>query len=472
MAAGEGGGRGGPSVEFTPTWVAALVCTVIVLLSLVVERIIHALSKRLKKRNKRFLYKALKKVKEELLLLGFISLVLARLQDEIVNICIPIKWAVTGLPCKVKNSAVSDTISTIAHFSTSTRRHLLAETTHKSHCQKGKVPLISYHALHDLHILIFVLAVVHVVVCALTVLFGAAKISQWRQWENSILDKISNVDQEGNIINVKNDEFIKNRFMGIHANKRIWLHSFAKHLYSSVSESDYAAMRMGFVQVHCRDNPSFNFYEYMMHAFEADFAKVVSISGYAWVIVIISMLLNLAGWHMYFWIAFLPFIILLIVGTKLEQVITLLATEVVRRQSDGTDDSKIQPSDHYFWFSKPRIVHLLIHIIISCNSFAIALFFWIHSRYGLQACSMDKVIFTIPRLIIVVFVQILSSYSTLPLYAIVTQMGSSYHKEAMKYSGVGSIRGGTVARFESAVVPEETIQSTGEVHESEMCTHP
>lgn len=51
-------------------------------------------------------------------------------------------------------------------------------------------------------------------------------------------------------------------------------------------------------------------------------------------------------------------------------------------------------------------------------------------------------------------------------------MGSSYHKEAMKYSGVGSIRGGTVARFESAVVPEETIQSTGEVHESEMCTHP
>ncbi|XP_057526220.1 MLO-like protein 15 [Amaranthus tricolor] len=315
MAAGEGGGRGGPSVEFTPTWVAALVCTVIVLLSLVVQRIIHVHSKRLKKKNKRFLYKALKKVKE----------VLARLQDEIVNICIPIKWAVTGLPCKVKNSADSDTITTIAHFGISTRHHLLAETTHESHCQKflecrlmiifgklkdridlsdarivfvfpwGKVPLISYHALHDLHILIFVLAVVHVVVCALTVLFGAAKISQWRQWENSILKKISNVDQEGNIINVKNDDFIKNRFMGIHANKRIWLHSFAKHLYSSVSESDYAAMRMGFVQVHCRDNPTFNFYEYMMHAFEADFAKVVSISGYAWVIVIISMLLNIAG---------------------------------------------------------------------------------------------------------------------------------------------------------------------------------
>ena len=64
------------------------------------------------------------------------------------------------------------------------------------------------------------------------------------------------------------------------------------------------------------------------------------------------------------------------VGTKLEQVITLLATEVVRRKFCGVEDMKIKPSDHYFWFSKPKIIHLLIHFILSCNSFAIAFFFW------------------------------------------------------------------------------------------------
>lgn len=72
----------------------------------------------------------------ELLLLGFISLVLARLQDEIVNICIPKNWAVKGLPCKINNN-VSHANSIVAHFSVNTRRHLLAEeTNHKSHCEK------------------------------------------------------------------------------------------------------------------------------------------------------------------------------------------------------------------------------------------------------------------------------------------------------------------------------------------------
>jgi len=46
MAGEEGGGRGGgSSLEFTPTWVAALVCTVIVTISLAVEKLLHLLSK-------------------------------------------------------------------------------------------------------------------------------------------------------------------------------------------------------------------------------------------------------------------------------------------------------------------------------------------------------------------------------------------------------------------------------------------
>jgi hypothetical protein len=39
-----------------------------------------------------------------------------------------------------------------------------------------KVPLLSITALHHLHIFIFVLAVVHVTFCALTIIFGGAKV--------------------------------------------------------------------------------------------------------------------------------------------------------------------------------------------------------------------------------------------------------------------------------------------------------
>ncbi|MFS7903186.1 hypothetical protein Hanom_Chr01g00021021 [Helianthus anomalus] len=51
---------------------------------------------------------------------------------------------------------------------------------------QNKVPLLSLEALHHLHIFIFVLAVVHVAFSVLTVVFGAAKIREWKHWEESI----------------------------------------------------------------------------------------------------------------------------------------------------------------------------------------------------------------------------------------------------------------------------------------------
>ncbi|XP_076884200.1 cytochrome P450 CYP749A22-like [Bidens hawaiensis] len=51
---------------------------------------------------------------------------------------------------------------------------------------QNKVPLLSTEALHHLHIFIFVLAIVHVTFSVLTVIFGGAKIRQWKKWEISI----------------------------------------------------------------------------------------------------------------------------------------------------------------------------------------------------------------------------------------------------------------------------------------------
>ena len=45
-------------------------------------------------------------------------------------------------------------------------------------CMQGKAPLLSLQALHDLHIFIFVLAVVHVVFSALTILFGSLQVGK------------------------------------------------------------------------------------------------------------------------------------------------------------------------------------------------------------------------------------------------------------------------------------------------------
>ncbi|XP_048235886.1 MLO-like protein 1 isoform X2 [Ricinus communis] len=369
------GGEEGESLEFTPTWVVAAVCTVIVAISLAVERLIHYGGLYLKKKNQKPLYEALQKVKEELMLLGFISLLLTVSQNLISKICVSEHVMTNMLPCKLADKGEgheSNSTTTAEHFQRSfitsisgTARRLLAESAESQmgYCaKKGKVPLLSIEGLHHLHIFIFVLAIVHVTFCVLTILFGGARIRQWRHWENSIAKDRYDTEEvlKKKITSVHQHEFIKDHFLGIEKDSAFlgWVHSFFKQFYASVTKSDYITLRLGFITTHTKSNPKFNFHKYMVRALEDDFKTVVGISWYLWIFVVVFLLLNVNGWHTYFWIAFIPFAV----------------------------------------------------------------------QYGFDSCIMGQVKYIVPRLIIGVFIQILCSYSTLPLYAIVTQMGSSFKK--------------------------------------------
>nr|CAB3465221.1 unnamed protein product [Digitaria exilis] len=423
------------ALEFTPTWIVAAVCSIIVLLSLVAERCLHYLGKKLKKKNQKPLYEALLKVKEELMLLGFISLLLTVFQGMIQRTCIPAGWTDHMLPCQRPDETVGGAGATEGHFGASGilgrfGRRLLSEgAAAADHCQKkGKVPLLSLEAIHQLHIFIFVLAITHVVFSVTTMLLGGAQIRKWKQWEDGIQKDAPEKGTDNKVTHVRTHEFIKKRFK---ENSVIlsWLHSFGKQFYGSVSKSDYTTMRLGFIKTHCPGNLKFDFHRYMVRVLEADFKKVVGISWYLWVFVVIFLLLNVNGWHTYFWIAFLPLLLLLAIGTKLEHVIAQLAHDVAEKHSAIVGEVVVKPSDDHFWFGKPRIVLFLIHFILFQNAFEIAFFFWILTTYGFDSCIMGQVRFIVPRLVIGVVIQLLCSYSTLPLYAIVTQMGSCYKKE-------------------------------------------
>ncbi|KAJ0730809.1 hypothetical protein HanOQP8_Chr07g0244581 [Helianthus annuus] len=395
MMGGHGGGGGeGTSFEYTPTWVVAAVCTVMVAASLAIERFLHYAGKKLKKEGRKPLSQALQKVKEELMLLGFISLLLSVCQSRIVTICVDEDIMKHFLPCALNEK------NHPSFF-----RHLLEdkETSSGVCAQKNQVPLISTEALHHLHIFIFVLAIVHVTFSVLTVIFGGAKIRQWKKWETSIKEEYSETPKAGKeFTNVRDHDFIMKRFMGLGKRKEAlgWLKSFFKQFYGSVTEPDYNALRLGFIMTHCRGNRKFNFHKYMMRALEDDFRKVVGIRQ----------------------------VLLLAVGTKLEHVIIQLAHEVAERHVAIEGELVVKPSDEHFWFHRPKIVRHFIHFILFQNAFEIAFFFWILVQFGPHSCIMGKLIYIIPRLIIGAFVQILCSYSTLPLYALVTQMGSNFKK--------------------------------------------
>ncbi|CAN6328214.1 unnamed protein product [Urochloa humidicola] len=150
--------------------------------------------------------------------------------------------------------------------------------------------------------------------------------------------------------------------------------------------------------------------------------EVVKKSWSLWISVVIFLLLNVNGWHAYFWMAFLPLVLLLAVGTKLEHVIAQLAYDVAAKHTAIEGDLVVNPSDEHFWFGRPRIVLNLIHFILFQNAFQLSFFFWILMTYGFDSCFMDGVGFLVPRLVLGVVIQLLCSYSTLPLYAIVTQV--------------------------------------------------
>ncbi|PHT46589.1 hypothetical protein CQW23_15747 [Capsicum baccatum] len=352
-----GGGEDEGSLEFTPTWVVAGVCTVIVAISLTLERLLHYTGKEvtgstlgnslwqkckhLKKKKQKHLYEALQKVKEELMLLGFISLLLTVFQSRIVKICVPHRVVTHLLPCSLSLEGSSHSGSSLGgspsppevprpsnnsvhyHPGPHHQRHLLAaEETPKGYCShKHKVPLLSLEALHHLHIFIFVLAIVHVTFSVLTIVFGGVKIRQWKSWEDAIVkvDPESEHDQlKPSVTHVHEHDFIRNRFQGIGKQSLVmgWAHSFCKQFYASVNESDYRALRLGFIML------------------------------------------------------------LLAVGTKLEHVIIQLAHEIAEKHVAVEGELIVTPSDDHFWF----------------------------------------------------IIQVLCSYSTLPLYALVTQMGSHYKK--------------------------------------------
>ncbi|CAN6209788.1 unnamed protein product [Urochloa humidicola] len=82
---GGGGAEAGAAteitLEYTSTWIVASVCSVIVVISLLFERMLHRLGKRLLKRSRKTQYEALLKIQKELMLLGFISLMLGVFQS-------------------------------------------------------------------------------------------------------------------------------------------------------------------------------------------------------------------------------------------------------------------------------------------------------------------------------------------------------------------------------------------------------
>ncbi|VVA98488.1 unnamed protein product [Arabis nemorensis] len=424
------------SLALSPTWSVAIVLTVFVVVSLIVERSIYRLSTWLRKTKRKPLFAALEKMKQELMLLGFISLLLTATSSTIANICVPSSFYNDRfVPCtrseieeELENeSAVKRNLLTKSVFSNIFRRRRL-EGINQATCSEGHEPFVSYEGLEQLHRFIFIMAVTHVTYSCLTMLLAIVKIHSWRIWED-----VARMDRHDCLTAVTREKVFRRQttFVQYHtsaplAKNRllVWVTCFFRQFGHSVVRSDYLTLRKGFIVNH-HLTLKYDFHSYMIRSMEEEFQRIVGVSGPLWGFVVAFMLFNIKGSNLYFWIAIIPITLVLVVGTKLQHVIATLALENAGL-TEYPSGVKLRPRDELFWFNKPELLLSLIHFILFQNSFELASFFWFWWQFGYNSCFLKNHLLVYFRLILGFAGQFLCSYSTLPLYALVAQMGTNY----------------------------------------------
>ncbi|XP_004299908.1 PREDICTED: MLO-like protein 4 [Fragaria vesca subsp. vesca] len=421
------------SLAETPTYSVASVVTVMVFVCLLVQRSIYRFGKWLKKTRRKALFASLEKIKEELMLLGLISLLLAQSARWISEICVNSSLFTSQFYiCSEKdysNTNEKDVLET--SFSspnvTDIPAGLINLSSHQ--CGEGREPFVSYEGLEQLHRFLFVLGITHVLYSCVAVGLAMSKIYSWRKWENQAgLLADANLQAKKNKVMRRQSTFVFQHTSHPWSRHRIliWMLCFLRQFKSSVQRSDYLALRLGFITKH-RLPHSYNFHKYVVRSMEDEFQGILGISWPLWGYAIVCIFVNVHGLNIYFWLSFIPAILVMVVGTKLQHVVSSLALEIVE-QTGPTVGTQVKPRDDLFWFGKPVILLRLIQFIIFQNAFEMATFLW--SLWGLKerSCFMKNHIMIVIRLASGVLVQFWCSHSTVPLNVIVTQMGSRCKK--------------------------------------------
>ncbi|AES74105.1 hypothetical protein MtrunA17_Chr3g0144171 [Medicago truncatula] len=427
-----GGAPGERTLKETPTWAVAAVCAVFVIISVLIEHGIHKLEKWFHKKHKKAMSEALEKIKEELMLLGFISLLLTFGTKYIAKICIPNKLGDSMLPCKkgeVEEESKDDRRRLLSFdFDENVvwRRGLAPAAGGDDYCSnKGQVPLISQSGVHQLHIFIFVLAVFHIFYSVMTIVLARAKMQKWKAWETETSSVEYQFTHDPSRFRFAHQTTFVKRHSGWSEKPGIrWIVAFFRQFFASVSKVDYMTMRHGFINAHFAPDSKFDFHKYIKRSMEDDFKVVVGISVPLWAFAIIFLLMNVYNWYTLTWLSLAPLVILLLVGTKLELIIMEMAQEIQDRTTIVRGVPVVEPNNKYFWFNRPHWIIFLIHFTLFQNAFQIAYFLWTWYEFTITSCFHENLPLIVTRVVLGVALQVLCSYITFPLYALVTQMGS------------------------------------------------
>lgn len=259
--------------EDTQSWRLALFFFCFGLVSTGTEHALHKMLHYLSENRQPGLIDVVTKLKDELMLLGFISLALVLLQDGILAVCVPKCGTLWGSCPDDETSATGET-----------RRNLAAAAPIE--CDEGQEPFISLTALHQIHIFIFVLAVSLVVTGSAAMLAALGRLRTWAKWEQEHTEFDALLDN-----NAGNGD-------GNHAKWEALERTHSRCLYQSLwiplfgaDKVTFLCMRRYFIRKRNRSK-TFNFTKYVTECTQDEFAKTLEIDAQDWLLAMLSVALR------------------------------------------------------------------------------------------------------------------------------------------------------------------------------------
>ncbi|KAB5519833.1 hypothetical protein DKX38_024152 [Salix brachista] len=361
------------SLEETPTWAVAVVCFVMILISIIIEHIIHLIGRWLTKRHKRALYEALEKIKSELMLLGFMSLLLTIGQGTISEICVPKSVGATWHPCSKQEEDPPED-----EYGGSDDK-----------CAKKACCLDSFKA----------------------------KMRKWKKWEIETATSDYQFSHDPERFRFARETSFGRRHLNFWTRSPIllWIVCFFRQFLTSIPKVDYQTLRHGFIIAHLAPHSQikFDFQTYIKRSLEEDFKVVVGISPTIWFVAILFLLSNTHGKLnsvfprniMLVFLSMAPF-------HPADCYLTGEYKATDCYNPDGSEDSRHPGISVRFHLQR-------------FNAFQFSFFAWTWYEFGLKSCFHKHPEDLILKISMWAIVQFFCSYVTLPLYALVTQMGTT-----------------------------------------------
>ncbi|GAX74895.1 hypothetical protein CEUSTIGMA_g2341.t1 [Chlamydomonas eustigma] len=338
----------GPGIAAVPSWTVSLLLILLVSISLAFEGLMNYLKRRWKKQRKRALLKFLSHMRDELLLVGFISLVLSTFQYPLSGIC---------------------------YSSSSSRRlrNLLAlaaasppgsnYTSSSTPCSgPGQQQLWPISVQHETHLLLFTIAIMHLAYSTLTIVFAKYLIGRWDIWEERCMRE----NPLSWALKVDNTDMVPPPLFGpgcltrwrIHLSTMShgmtrWIIAFMLH-FQGVTWEMYRDARTLFIvdlplgslrSTVVEDLASINFHSLLEDTLETNLADIINAGWELWVVAIVIIAIP-APEQVSLIFGCSSFLVMTIVGLKLVVCMTILTRQVqLRAQLAAVEDSMIQ-GDH------------------------------------------------------------------------------------------------------------------------------